>query len=274
MIVNCCGFDSIPSDLGALMMVRHMQNKYQRDCAELKYLIGPMQGGASGGTLASAMGLMEMPSHVLKQSRDPFYLNDGGKRGVPQKDFMSVKYDNEVQHWIAPFVMGTCNTRVVRRSNSLLDKDYGPNFQYMEAVSCSSWFMAAIMWIGLAAFMLLGSIPFTRNLIKKYGPQPGDGPTEKQRNEGFFKITFVGKTDPKDQGEKGIEVRGQVNGHSDPGYQETSKMISETAIGLALKATREPNSIRGGILTPATSLGTDLIDRLKTAGMTFEITKP
>jgi len=269
MIVTCSGFDSIPSDLGALMVIRHMKTKYGRDCGDLKYLIGPFKGGASGGTLASLFGMMELPASTIKEMRDPFYLNDDGKKGAPnQREQMNVRYDSDIQKWTAPFVMAACNTRVVRRSASLLG-DYGENFRYSESVVCSSWFSAFAMWSGLFIFMVLASISFTRNLLKKVLPKPGEGPNEKQRKEGMFQITFVGKSEPKD-GEQPVEVRGQVNGYGDPGYQETSKMIAETAIFLSQKS---PDTIRGGVMTPASALGLPLIDRLRTAGMTFDITK-
>jgi len=269
--VNCCGFDSIPSDLGSLMVVRHMQTKLVRNCGELKYLIGVMKGGASGGTLASGLGMFELPKEVLKEMRDPFYLNPPTKKGSPQGDMFKVRFDEDVQKWTAPFVMGPCNCRIVRRSNALLDNSYGPNFKYTEALTTTSWIKAVGVWIGLLGFVLLASFSFTRNILRKVVPQPGEGPTEKERKEGMFKITLVGKTDTKEPGEKPHEVRAQVNGYSDPGYQETSKMISESAICLA---TLPADSIRGGVLTPASSMGMTLVERLRNAGMTFEITNP
>jgi len=163
--------------------------------------------------------------------------------------------------------MAPVNTRIVRRSCALLN-NYGNDFTYTEKMSCDSIFKAIIVWICIALFVLVASFSPTRSLLKKIVPQPGEGPSEIQRKKGLFKIAFIGETQPESSSEKPIKVKGQVNGYQDPGYAETSKMISETAICLAMMP---QSDIRGGVLTPATSAGSTLIERLKAAGMTFDV---
>jgi len=271
-IVHCCGFDSIPSDLGVLMVVRHMSSKLNRKCGPLKYIIGPMKGGASGGTLASMVELFNLPREELKKSRDPYFLNPTNMRGeTRQPDMKFIEYDEDVGKWVIPFFMGPVNTRIVRRSNALLGNSYGPTFVYKEVASFNSMIQAFFVWLGMAAFVVLMAIPFTRGLLQKVLPKPGEGPTEQQRKEGHFTVTFVGETHPESPTEKPTKVRAKVNGYADPGYGETAKMISESAICLA---TLPRNSLKGGVVTPASSMGLELVERLKKAGMTFEITSP
>ena len=50
-IVNCCGFDCIPSDLGVMMMVDAMKEQ-GLDPEEIRYVMKDSLGGASGGTIA------------------------------------------------------------------------------------------------------------------------------------------------------------------------------------------------------------------------------
>jgi short subunit dehydrogenase-like uncharacterized protein len=78
------------------------------------------------------------------------------------------------------------------------------------------------------------------------------------RNSGFFKIAIVARMEGG-----GPLLVARVEGKKDPGYGETAKMISETAIALA------STKGEGGVWTTATALGDNLLHRLQKAGMTF-----
>jgi len=277
-IVNCCGFDSIPSDLGALLVAHHIKSQLHRDCSSAKYFLGKMKGGVSGGTIASAMNMFELPPAVLKATRDPLYLNPDNTKGARQpRDQKIVAFDEDSKSWTAPFVMALVNTRIVRRSNALLSNYYGDAFQYSEHQAAKSFFQALVTWLLIASVLFLSSIRFTRDLLKKVVPKPGEGPSEKQRNEGFFNIAFVAQSQPKSNDEKSTKVFARVKGVADPGYGETSKMVAEAAICLALDDDEDdddstaPKRLPGGVLTPASAMGFRLIKRLRDAGMTFEI---
>jgi short subunit dehydrogenase-like uncharacterized protein len=129
--------------------------------------------------------------------------------------------------------MAAINTRIVRRSNALLDYAYGRDFLYSEAISTGGgiggWFKAAITTAGLGTFILAASSDFIRaHLLKRMLPAPGQGPTRRQRESGFFDLRLFGKTSNGDQ------LRVRVTGDRDPGYGSTSKMLSESALCLAL----------------------------------------
>jgi len=214
------------------------------------------------------MEMFNLPRSELMKSKDPYFLNPANARGqTRQPDVKFIKYDEDVKKWTAPFFMAAINTRVVRRSNALAGNSYGPNFSYSEVMSCSSIFHAFIVWFMSMLFLILLAIPVIRSLMCRVLPKPGEGPSEKDRKEGFFKVTFIGETQPENETEKPVKVTGQVNGYADPGYAETAKMISEAAICLASL----PPGVKGGVITPAESMGMALVERLRNAGMTFEI---
>jgi len=58
-IVHCCGFDSIPSDLGVLLLHQAARTDDAGDLEDTTLVVRAMRGGVSGGTLASGMGQWE-----------------------------------------------------------------------------------------------------------------------------------------------------------------------------------------------------------------------
>ena len=66
-------------------------------------------------------------------------------------------------------------------------------------------------------------------------------------------------------------IVGRVAG-KDPGYDETAKMLAEAAMAMAFSRDDLPaHHFGGGFLTPATAFGRHLIQRLRAAGLTFEV---
>ena len=271
-IIPFCGFDSIPSDLGAYLMARHIQSKFGVGCKQVKAYF-QMAGGVNGGTLATAFNLYE--SGQAKQSRDPFLLNPAGEHSAEERhrnqDPTSARYDPDLGAWAAPFVMGPINTRVVRRSNALFDEwqaGYGANFSYQEYMKFDGslgWMPATGLSTGAALFQAAMASPL-RPLLKSMLPSPGEGPSEKAMNEGWFRCELWGFT------EDGRKVRGIIKDQGDPGNRATVKFLCEAALCLALNADELPGGVtRGGLLTPATALGDVLAQRLRNAGMTIEI---
>lgn len=273
-LVHCCGFDSIPSDLGCLFLNDAAVRQYGRPCGEIKLRVRKMRGGFSGGTAASLLNVVEEASRDRGTRRvlaDPYALNPAGERTGPDgRDQARPEWDPDVSSWTAPFVMASINTRVVRRSNALMGYPYGRDFRYSEAVmtgrGAAGWMTAVGLSSAIAGLIGAASIGPTRNLLSRLVfPRPGEGPSEEQRERGFFDMLLVGKT------EENETVRGRVKGKRDPGYGATSRMLGESAVCLADDA--EQLSVPGGFWTPASCMGHRLIERLQqNAGMTFEIT--
>ena len=269
-IVHCCGFDSIPSDLGVHFLQRNALEQFGQTCDRINMRVANMKGGASGGTIASMINMVKeavSDADLRRELKDPYSLcpPDHGFF-VPQPD-VQIAYDNVYGGWIAPFVMAGINTRIVHRSNALSHNSYGAEFTYEEAVAtgqdakgkrmarATSWGVNALM-IGLA-------VPPIRWLLENFVlSKPGEGPSEKAQLEGGFDIVFLGST------AQGETIRCRVTGDRDPGYGSTAKMLSQAAACLAKDV---PDTVAGGFWTPATILGDRLIDRLKAhAGLTFE----
>ena len=98
--------------------------------------------------------------------------------------------------------------------------------------------------------------------MQKLLPSPGEGPSKHERENGYFNLLLIGKL------ADGSLVRVRVKGDRDPGYGSTSKMLSESAICLAL----DESSVGGGCWTPVTAMGESLFRRLTTnAGLSFEL---
>jgi short subunit dehydrogenase-like uncharacterized protein len=272
-IVPSCGFDSVPSDLGVYFLNAQVKKQTNAPCTNVKMRVKSMKGGASGGTVASMINMMEEAGRdpeVGKVMADPYALAPEGLReGPKQPSDAPVEYDEDAHSWIAPFVMAGINTRVVHRTNALLDYAYSQKFRYGEAMMMGEGIQGRLSTYGLAAglggFMAAASLSPTRSFLSRFVlPKPGEGPDKDARENGFYNLVFLGKTED-DQ-----EFVARVTGDKDPGYGSTAKIITECALCLAKDITSEQTG--GGIWTPAAAMGDQLLDRLvENAGLTFEM---
>ena len=139
-IVNSCGYDSIPSDLGIYFIHKSLSKKNLK----VSMRVSGAKGGLSGGTYASMQNIMKEASNdreVRKSLSNPYGLNPSGEQSGPDKrDLTSVVYDKNIKSWIAPFIMAGINTRIVRRSNALSNYKYGKDFKYDEAIMTGNGF--------------------------------------------------------------------------------------------------------------------------------------
>jgi len=270
-IVHTCGFDSIPFDLGVLFLQNAMQASCGTPATHIKCRVAGFSGTFSGGTVASMINMFEEAARdpdLQARAADPYALNPfGAFRGNDVNDQTAAVYDEDFQRWTLPFVMAAINTRVVRRSNALMDCAYGEDFNYDEATLAPKGQSALIAKLSAAAMTAgTGSLAFgpTRALMKRFLPKPGEGPTPEQQAKGYFDIRFYG-VHPTDRSK---DMKARVTGDRDPGYGSTSRMLGEAAVCLA----RDELSCGGGFWTPASAMGTALIDRLQDrAGLTFSV---
>jgi short subunit dehydrogenase-like uncharacterized protein len=275
-LVHTCGFDSIPSDLGTLMMQEHMREKHGGHLGSVRLYMGPTRGGASGGTVASVMQAMEevaVDRSVRRVLVNPHALDPDPRqpRNPAERDLATVRYSQELGQWTGPFVMASVNTRVVRRSHALLGYPWGRDFLYTEVASYGTGVKgltrATSMTAGLGGFFVALQVKPLRKLLEsKVLPAPGQGPTVEERERGFFVAQLLGEgTSPRTGRE--VKLKGKVAAKGDPGYAATARMLSEAALSLAFDA----NPTQGGVLTPASCMGMRLVERLRKAGMTFEV---
>ena len=271
-IVNCCGFDSVPSDLGTFMLVRHIRQTLNADTREVRAYY-QVAGGLNGGTLASMLNMLD--SGAGKATRDPFLLDPPGPHSEEQRarsrDLMRPHYDGDFGAQTAPFFMAPTNTRVVRRSAALYQlwgEPYGPDFVYQEALKFDGPLAAAkanLATAAFGAFVAAMRSKTIRPIAQKLLPSPGEGPSQKTMGRGWFTCDLLGiATD-------GRKVRGTVRYAGDPGNRATVTFVCEAALALADRDALPGGARRGGVLTPATALGTVLVDRLRRTGVTMDV---
>lgn len=275
-IVHACGFDSIPSDLGVFMVQERLMRQLGKPAVRITGYLGEGTMGVSGGTIASAMNLAEEmgrdPS-LRKLMVNPFALDPAPpplKESIADRDPAGIQYDRTLKVFTCPFVMGPVNTRIVRRTHALLGRPWGREFHYREVqsfpASPKGFSLAMIATGGL--YMMTGvlGIPSLRKIAASKLPKPGEGPSAEERRRGFFVYRFVGETAVL-SGEPVTESLGIVSDHRDPGYGSTSVMLSESALCLAL----DDLPAKGGVLTPASSMGMTLVERLRASGFRMDV---
>lgn len=277
-IIPCCGFDSIPSDLGALYAAHQLQAQAGVECQKVS-AFHRAQGGLNGGTVASMLNLQR--EGKMSQLKDLFLLNPAGSRPSserPHRDPVGPFYSKEAQAWAAPFFMGPINTRVVRRSQALLayqpaaGSPFASDFVYQEYWKASGVFgfgEASAMATVQAGTSMMGWLPGASALVERMTADPGEGPSEKTMDNGFFSCDlYAHGTLGDERGDRSM-VHARLEGKGDPGNRITVKCVCESALLLVLGEERPPGSLAGGMLTPATALGLPLVGRLEAAGVSF-----
>jgi short subunit dehydrogenase-like uncharacterized protein len=281
-IVHACGFDSVPSDLTVYALHRRATEDGAGDLGDTTMVVRAFAGGVSGGTVASMLEMFDTASRDPEARRlqnDPYTLSpDRGAEPElgPQSDIRWSRGEQVAPelagYWLGSFVMAPSNTRIVRRSNALLDYAYGRRFEYSELQSMgrsvAAPLGAALATGGNAAVFGLGSRYFDklpRTLIDRVLPKPGSGPSERARENGHYTVeTYTTTT-------TGARYLARMSQRGDPGYKATSLLLGEC--GLALALDRDQLSELRGVLTPATAMGDDLLTRLPAAGVALETSK-
>jgi len=271
-IVHACGFDCIPSDLGTWFVQREMQTRHGVTSPHVKLRVQGFSGGASGGTIASMLNMMEEARHdpaVMRAMNEPYSINPADERSGPDEpERRSPWHDGDFDEWVAPFVMAGVDTKIVRRTNALLDYAYGRDFRYDEGVLMGRGPLGATRATATTAAigggMALAAIGPLRRLLARGLPSPGEGPSQAAREAGYFDLRLHAEH-PK---EPASSLRARVTGDRDPGYGSTARMLGEAAVCLA----RDDLSAPGGFSTPAAAMGEPLLERLvEHAGLAFEV---
>lgn len=263
-IVPFCGVDSVPSDLGAFLLVRFLRAQGV-GCGPVKAAFR-LRGGVNGGTVASAVQLFE--SRQAERAEEPFLLDGAAAHSreevAANADPKRPRWDPDFGRWLAPFVMAPVNTRVVRRSaalSALAGEAYGARFAYQEYLAVRNRLQASAMAAGISVFQAALASP-ARSVLKRLLPAPGAGPSADVIASGWLRCNLVAEADD------GRKAYGLVQDTGDPGNAITVKCLCESALALALDTARLPGGAgRGGILTPATGLGEVLVERLRVRGM-------
>lgn len=280
-IVHACGFDSIPSDLGVLVTAERAAEDATGTLRETTLAVRSLRGALSGGTIDSArQQIIAARSDAVARRTisDPYALSprrsEEPSSARPMANGLVAKLkrripidrDPETGRWSGPFMMASFNTRIVRLSNTLTDWSYGRGFRYREVTDFGSGPLSPLKAVGMAVGLgaVLAALAFrpTRVLLDRVLPKPGEGPDAEERARGRFRLQIRTTTTT------GAKYLTKVGAHYDPGYNGTAIMLGEAALSLVLDGDRLPD--RSGVLTPATALGTVLVERLRVHGFVFD----
>lgn len=269
-IVHCCGFDSIPSDMGVYFLQGKAEETFGAPCKDVRMRVKAAKGEFSGGTVASMVNIAKEAAAdpaLRKELANPFSICPPDHRSeCRQPNLKGAEFDKELNVWLAPFVMGAINTRIVHRSNALQNARYGKEFTYDEAMMVGRGFQGRLTAYGitgaLGGFFTASAFKPTRWLVEKFVPKPGEGPSPEAQEKGYYDLRFIGKT------EDGKTIKTKVTGDRDPGYGSTAKMLGEAGVCLAFDVSDK----QGGVWTPASAMNGKLMERLTSkSGLTFEV---
>ncbi|OBF55221.1 enoyl-ACP reductase [Mycobacterium sp. 852002-53434_SCH5985345] len=279
-IVHACGFDSVPSDLTVYALYLAARDDGVGELAQTDFVVRSLSGGLSGGTIASLLEVLDAASgdpDIRRQLADPYTLSNdraaepelGRQPDLPWRRGRDIAPEL-AGLWTGGFMMAPANTRIVRRSNALLDWAYGRRFRYTESMSLGSSPLAPVGSAVLSgvgnASMELGSRYFKllpRRLVERVIPKPGTGPSAAVRERGHYRVeTYTTTT-------SGARYVARMEQRGDPGYKATSVLLGEC--GLALAFDRDKLTDLRGVLTPAATMGDALLARFPTAGVTLHV---
>ncbi|MCG8436784.1 MAG: saccharopine dehydrogenase NADP-binding domain-containing protein [Pseudomonadales bacterium] len=269
-IVHCCGFDSIPSDMGVFFLQQQAKKQFNASATRVGMRVKVAKGGVSGGTVASMMNIAEEAAgdpELRRKLANPYLLcpADHGLT-ARQHSIAMPEYDDDFRAWVAPFVMDAINSRIVHRSNAL--NGYSPAMTYNEGMltgdGIGGRLKALGIGVGTGLFFGAAALAPTRWALNKFVvPQPGEGPSPEAQKAGFYDIRLAGHTD------QGDTLTVKVTGDADPGYGSTAKLLGQAGACLAKDI---PDDAPGGFWTTSSLLGEKLLSRLQAhAGMTFEV---
>ncbi|KAJ0412311.1 hypothetical protein ATCC90586_009501 [Pythium insidiosum] len=266
VILNCCGFESVPSDLSTFVITEAVHKHKQTETSKVTLCFRSMDGGVSGGTLASVFTILETSTNAdLQRAQNPFFLTDAAtqdekkRSGVQRANAgsMLLKKETDLNFWSSYFIGGSVNSAIVHRSNYLLKGRYGDRFVYRERGAIGGFFAQLALTVGIAIGGVLLYFSWTRALVKMLAPKPGQGPSEAAMAKGHF-VAKVVAYDAAGQ----LAARLTTVGKGDPGYMMTSQVIAECALCLA-KGEFASSSVKGGFHTTASALGPRLVTRLQ-----------
>ncbi|NND08190.1 MAG: saccharopine dehydrogenase, partial [Saprospiraceae bacterium] len=219
-IVHCCGYDSIPSELGVHYLQQKALQDHGKHCTQVKTGIKASKGGLSGGTIASMTHMLEEAERdksIYGLLFNTYGLNPRGmQEGPDQTDLRKAMYDHDFKSWKSPFIMAAINTRIVRRGHALLDHPFGRDFRYDEFVltgdGVSGRLKAYVTALPMSVLARAKPGSVLMKLLGRFAPKPGEGPSRTARENGYWVFELLGTLPNGDQ------IKARVKGDMDPGY--------------------------------------------------------
>ena len=234
-LVPASGFDSVPADLGVFTL----RQELDQDVPLNGFF--SVRGGLNGGTLQSGIALGEQ-GELRPKTMPP----------IARQEVFPVP---SLKRWAAPFIMAAVNESVVARTAVLLNEGHGTKTQdtpYHEHLLVRSRFKAHIMAATLKFSNAMLNSSMGRKLLQRFGPKPGEGPSDESMHTGFARLTLMAGSLEQPHATQRWLWKG------DPSNRITVHCLVQTGLALAAGEAR-----RGGVLTPASAFGATLLQRLE-----------
>jgi len=259
MIVPFAGFDSVPSDIGVFLMGQEMSIDHAQAVASIDSVF-KAKGGLNGGTIATGLNTAVNISKKDQENLN-FLVSDQPDRIY--RELNRLRYIAHLKKWVAPFFMEPINNKVVYRSVALANKVsncFAKDFRYRESMQVPGGILGAVLATGLLFFFqILLKMSLGRKLASRLLPKPGEGPSENQMKEGYFEATFIAI------GTEGKVLMRKMTSDGDPGNVSTVKLL----LACIRTMMNEGFQSRGGLLTPSSAFGTDLLPALHKSGVNW-----
>lgn len=250
-LVHASGFDSVPYDVG----VRYTVGLLPEGVPIRVDGFVRTNAGFSGGTLSSALTAASRPVAMARAARERQRVEPRPVGRTVRAPFGPPVRSGETRTWGVP--LPTLDPQIVARSAAALDR-YGPDFRYRHYAGVRRLPIAVGGALGAGAVCALAQVPSARRWLSGR-LEPGDGPSPERRARSWFKVRFVASGG-------GTRLITEVSG-GDPGYDETAKMLAESALSLAFDDLPET----AGQVTTAVAMGDALTARLQEAGIRFGV---
>ena len=268
-VVSMCGYDSIPSELGVRLAQEAAAKHHGRPAREVEMAVGPIRGGVSGGTIASALNMIAKAKdpEVRRGLRGPAALcvatppeceiATGEQWGIRRSPLLGI--------WTAPFFMAGVNVAVVHRTHELLGRPWGDDFRYRECAAGGRGPLGLLRATGLTLFtiglVIVLLVPPLRWIARRWLlPSPGEGPDDSKLDAGFMRHRTASVDPP---------VMVDISVDMDPGYAATARML--LACGRSLIEEDTDPAILDAFCTPGALFGSRLVPRLEAMGFGFHV---
>ncbi|MEK8173184.1 hypothetical protein NKH77_42165 [Streptomyces sp. M19] len=237
----------MPYDLG----VRYTVDRLPAGC-RCASRVRPAGGAVSGAPRQRADRVLPPARPAPRRPRQAACR--AGPAGRRVRSRSAARAPPELGGWAVP--LPTLDPAIVARSAAALDR-YGPDFAYRHYALVERLPRAVGGVAGAGRSSRSPNCPPPARRCR--GGSPRRRPDPARRARGWFRVRFVGEGG-------GRRIVTEVAG-GDPGYEESAKMLAESALSLAL----DELPPAAGQVTTAVAMGEALTDRLTRAGLTFRV---
>ncbi|GKY93159.1 hypothetical protein MPSEU_000283900 [Mayamaea pseudoterrestris] len=268
-LISFCGHDSIPWDLSVMKLQSILKKECNDNLVSASFWDQAI-GGLPGGTFATALHSIDgVPVKHVSGGVDPFLRSPNGSKSeyvaTPKLPVMIAKaktpWDGpNSKRWTMPFIMAPINAQVVQWSHALRQEG-SKTLLYTESYLMPDFKSAFVSFVGLILFGMSLFNPLTKYFARKAMPAPGEGPPMEAMEKKHYLCVYG-----EGIGEKGNRVESIFYLPQDAGCLETSRMLIESGLCMALQE-KELLVKEGGFWTPSTALGEVLDKRLQDIGM-------